>query len=731
MLTQYVNIRLARKHTTMRILAFIALLGLLGSTAKAQVSSASAGESTVFNEKGDFYYDKNDFQKAIVYYNMSYKSNPKDDYAILRKAASYTRLGLYQQAEECYRIAFDTYPQVDNLYRLRYALVLMSNGKTVKAHKWMDAYNKVVDEDLQQGNYISSSVNRAKLYKDSSIVIVASAEALNSPESDISPVAYKGKIIFASTRKNPNGQGTNNVYNLVAANYSPDGGLKGLNWFNTSLNSGQNEENISINTTGNQIFVTRSNTLHKGVKTETGTFPQSPSANVMLSSFTIDGFAHSVGHPTFNSNGNVMYFASDAGTGNFDIYKSRLVEGKWSQPERLGNEINSKGNEITPFLSNDSILYFASNGRGGFGGYDLFSVNMAYAEKRVKNLGEQVNTKTDEYGLSLTNGGGTGYFCSNRAGGKGKEDIYVAEFVHFKIKYAYSPRRRYTMEEDKVNLYLNTGKDYNIESSTGGFKFSFQPMQNYKIVIRKEDVEASGVVQDKSLTGEQRAKAFMDPTPLQEAEIFVLPGMKYDFSAGQQPISEAYLKALDAAAGEFQTPNQNAINLTALAKEMDFDEDGIYTISFVPDESKISAYKGKEQTKLFVNQEEVGLTGESFFIVLPLEKEAKFNIQTNIDVLKENFNPKKHAVFVDKGTVFKRDDGQWLISMSVNTENRSEVSGTNRLTAEDVSIVPGSEYILTLSKKDPNTGEDNEIIVPLTHGVKYNLISGDTWGRKT
>lgn len=635
----------------MRTLVICLLAGLIYTGSFAQVGVGASGNSSVYNEKGDYFFKRDEFRKAIVYYNMAYESSSNNYYPILKKAEAYELLGLNRQAEECYKIAFDNSERLDNVYRLKYAIVLLKNNKITKSEEWMHKYNKIVQDDIKGANLISAAESRVKLYKDSTLKIVVPVE----------------NIKIQSQK--------DNILELYLSNISRKS--------NASLSS---------------------------------------------SELNVEGFSGAVNYPTLNNAGTVMYFVSDAagGQGGTDIYKSRLIDGSWSTPTNVGNAINTSGNESFPLLHNDSILYFTSDGHGGYGGMDVFSVNLMYSDKKVVNLGDAVNSQYDDYNLFLSDNGMTGYLTSERPG-KAEQGIYSVAMLNFKIKYSYQPRRRTNMEEGKVNLVVSNGQEYNIKpTANGDFDFSFQPEENYKLVIQHENIEVENVIYNKTLSNDKRLQGFLYPEPLQQAEIVVPPGMKYDFTAGKRAIDNNYKESLKAVTKEYQTPNENTISLTALAKELEFEEGEVYTIRFVRDETKISNYKSKEVSTLYVNGEAVNVNGESFFVVMPLKTEVNFNIQTDIESIKENFNPNKFAVYIDEGGVFEAEgtkDDKWMISMSVNTDSIAEVKPENRLTAREISIIPGNEYILTLIKKDINTGEQGEVYIPLTRGVKYNLSS--------
>ena len=159
---------------------------------------------------------------------------------------------------------------------------------------------------------------------------------------------------------------------------------------------------------------------------------------------------------------------------------------------------------------------------------------------------------------------------------------------------------------------------------------------------------------------------------------------------------------------------------------MQLTNDAIYTIRFARVINPADSYKKMEISTVTMNEETINIYGQSFMLLLPDRVDENFAIQTDIEALEKNFSPKKHALKVDDAPLFKvsrQIAKEGLISLNVNTPDIEEVLPDNRFSANEFSIIPGTEYILTLSKPDPNQTEDIEIIVPLTQGVKYNLNS--------
>ena len=135
-------------------------------------------------------------------------------------------------------------------------------------------------------------------------------------------------------------------------------------------------------------------------------------------------------HPFITKDGRTLYFASDrpGGLGGYDLWVSNRQGTGWSTPANLGPSINTPFDENSPFLNDDKTkLYFASNGRGGLGGFDIFVSPFADgAWGPPQNVGKPINSNADELGSSWTKNDSLIFFTSNREGGQGSYDIYWA-----------------------------------------------------------------------------------------------------------------------------------------------------------------------------------------------------------------------------------------------------------------------------------------------------------------
>ncbi len=203
-------------------------------------------------------------------------------------------------------------------------------------------------------------------------------------------------------------------------------------------------------------------------------------------------------------NGKTIYFASNRpdGYGGMDIYKcDKNPDGSWGKPQNLGPMINTPFNEDAPFIHPDSkTLFFTSNGHNTMGGTDIFkSYHMAGEWKKPENLGYPINTPTNDNYFTLTANGKTGYFSSERKGGKGGQDIYFFEMPDHEanIPLTLIKGRILAGEEEPkavpttikvvdVDAHQKIDYVYNPNKETGNYLIILSPGKNYDLIIESE-----------------------------------------------------------------------------------------------------------------------------------------------------------------------------------------------------------------------------------------------------
>jgi outer membrane protein OmpA-like peptidoglycan-associated protein len=132
-----------------------------------------------------------------------------------------------------------------------------------------------------------------------------------------------------------------------------------------------------------------------------------------IQAYTYNSNNYNIGNAIFGKNDTIIYFASDmpGGYGGIDLYYSSFNGKNWSTPVNMGSAINTTENENFPFWF-DGLFYFASDGHPGFGGLDIFCHD--FKNQIVYNLGRPINSNWDDFSISFKKNNEEGFFCSNR-----------------------------------------------------------------------------------------------------------------------------------------------------------------------------------------------------------------------------------------------------------------------------------------------------------------------------
>jgi hypothetical protein len=204
--------------------------------------------------------------------------------------------------------------------------------------------------------------------------------------------------------------------------------------------------------------------------------------------------------PSISADGKTLFFSSNraGGYGGKDIWLSRLNEkNKWSEPVNLGSTINTEGDEMSPFIHFDGkTLYFASDGRTGMGGFDLYMTRMKDDSTwtEPKNLGYPINTFSDETGLIIESAGQKAYFSTIRDKSQGKDifsfDLYEAirpNPVSYMKGKVYDKETGKLLKADYELINLSTGKilQKNSTDETGNFLVCLPSGFNYGINVSR------------------------------------------------------------------------------------------------------------------------------------------------------------------------------------------------------------------------------------------------------
>ncbi len=418
-------------------------------------------------KKGANYFKTYSYSESIVKYEAV---TEKTTEIYRRLAESYFNIGKVNKSEEYWAIVVAA-PDKTASDVYRYASVLAMNKKYKESEKWMLEFNKLNGNDKRGQLWAKNEGFYEKLQYDKGRFKIENLH-INTDQEDFGTSYYKDKIIFASTRQPikmvKRHWNWNELPFLDIYIAKPDTNLQflSLEKFYNKINKKYHEGPASFNQEGDFMSFTRNN--YKG-KSEEGIIKLQLFTSEYIDDkwqkpvpMTFNSSEYSVGHGSLTADGKTMYFASDmpGGFGGVDIYRIyRKPDGSWTDPENLGDKINTEGNEMFPFIHPDGMLFFASDGLLGLGGLDIFiSKVLPDGFEEPENIGVPVNSSYDDFAFILNNKQESGYFSSNRSEGEGDDDIYLFKLLkpfHFGklIRGTSMDMDSNILSKVKVNLY--------------------------------------------------------------------------------------------------------------------------------------------------------------------------------------------------------------------------------------------------------------------------------------
>ncbi len=386
--------------------------------------------------KGDILFFEYAYQAAITEYQKEAQKKPLTNQQQLNLADAYFKTQAYKNAAKVY---LEVYKKDSTMSTHHFNKMLQSFSKDsgkdrVKAFLATKS-NVLSNELLENANFnyeLLASDNQSE--QDFNTFNISG----NSPQSDFSPSFYKDKLLFTTARAakakkvyGPSGESYLDIYiGLLRA----DGDVLTATPF-TQIPVGDFHEGTPFYSKSlDKVFYIRSNT-------ENGELAFDSNGKNALGigmtgsndsfQFLLRDLSTSFYYPFYEEATGKLYFAAnfEDSYGGTDIYFVYTNQGQiMSAPVNLGPKINSPANEIAPFVFENS-LYFASDVFYGLGGMDIYKTNIQDEDSFSipVNLGAGVNSSADDFGFIIKNNnskGFLGYFSSNRAGGKGNDDIY-------------------------------------------------------------------------------------------------------------------------------------------------------------------------------------------------------------------------------------------------------------------------------------------------------------------
>jgi outer membrane protein OmpA-like peptidoglycan-associated protein/tetratricopeptide (TPR) repeat protein len=466
--------------------------------------------TSVFPQMGNYkyglkLYNQLAYDQAIPYFEESLKADSANPDALRKLANCYREINDVANSRKYYSkvVMLNDVKPIEKYY---YGQALMMSGEYNQAKPWLDAFR---DDD--RGKVQAEGITRLNsFFKDSAQYTVKNLSEINSSSSDMGPSFFGKSILFSSNRykldaiDNKHSWTGKDFYKLFKAD---EENISDVVKFNNDVQTKYNVGPVCYDYMNKTLYLTR-NQIENGkaikgnddqIKLRIYSYKFDEQNNEWTDevSFSVNNKDYNVAHPAISPDGNWLVFSSDmpGGSGGMDLWATQQTNGTWSLPVNLGQEVNTKGNEIFPYIATGNMFFYSSDGKEGLGGLDVYFTSFKNGKSgKIKTISYPVNSMGDDFGFVLNGAGNIAYFTSNRPGGKGDDDIYLINVKKpFRTTISVSgtaidKQTNQPLSETKVVLMgesgeklaeITTGKD-------GFYEFEIEPDKTYKIEGTKQ-----------------------------------------------------------------------------------------------------------------------------------------------------------------------------------------------------------------------------------------------------
>ncbi len=413
---------------------------MIFSEIKAQKTDSLQTNSQKYNTANK-YIKKQMYRKALIYFfeiaknqpnnaNINFKIgsiycelNQTDSAIIYLSKASNNIKTKYNDSYKTKTAPYETWFLLAESYHINYmlekAIVCYDTLKHyVKKRKLIDINHKI--ENCKTGLKLQA--------QPTDMIVMPLSNKINTPYLEHSPVltADLKTLIFTSTRrgtgtkKDDYGQYSEDIY----ISYSQNGQWTVPKGISKNINTKGHEASVGLSVDGRILYIYKyvnGGDIYKSeLKNNKWTVPVPLNINTIYRET----------HASISQDGSKLYFASDrpGGEGDMDIYYcNKQEDGQWGEAINLGSSVNTEYTEDGPYINtDDSTLFFSSNGHAGMGGQDLFLTQLQADStwSNPKNLGFPANSTGDDIYYVSSPGGSYAFYVTNDYGSFNNSDIY-------------------------------------------------------------------------------------------------------------------------------------------------------------------------------------------------------------------------------------------------------------------------------------------------------------------
>ncbi len=705
-------------------------------------------------KKADKHFAKGHYAKAIpLYSKASQRSGDGQQESLIRLGDCYRILNEYKKAEDSYKKALAMNGKVSPEVKYNYGYVLKTNNHYEEALNQFNSYLADKPSESKAKNAIRSC-QQIKYWQTKAIEYeIKNVEGLNTSRSEFCPAVLNNKLVYVAEKQSDffeytidetNGQPYMNVF-VSKINIEKASGSKSLSG---KINGEYHDGPVSFTSDGKTLMFTR---VDYKAKKDVNFVNR---AKIYFASghdtkwsdikpFPYNSDDYSVAHPSISPDGNFLFFASDmpGGQGGKDIWVCKKSGDSWEKPVNLGVDINTSGDEMFPNLRKDGVLFFASNGLAGIGGLDIFSAR----EKEGKwilsrNESMHLNSAADDFSICFLTDS-TGYFSSNREGGKGKDDIYWFKYTNKYINVTGTVLLTENINDPamnvKVRLYGADGKaiDSTKTDKKGFFKFeNLDADKKYMAEVDSDDPQlagkaryylanSNGVISRVTNNYENKKFAFrnlpMDPNGLPDlytSDDLTMAGNLLFGENPSKPIKNTKIKITNQYGDVVETTTTNEFGAFAF-RNLPADQNYIVSI----EESELDI---PENTKIILTNKS-GKEIKSFYT--QMKGKFKFNMLSSDKIMLKDLDVEDNDLIMQLyGYVYDQDKKPFnnakLFLFTQDNQLNQTITTDEKGRFAFKNLKANLDYLFDIDENDPRISALKKLYVADTKGRIYKEL---------